>query len=248
MTTIPAGVLLVICLAALWWFARQDRADYAAFKRLTATKDRQRRYRLWILKSLLLFSGGGLLCLWIVGRLGAIGTSPAEFHELSARANSVLPTSKLPGPGFLIGFGAAVLLGALGGALMVTRLKTVKPMTLGDIEPIMPRNWAETAHTAVLALNAGISEELFFRLLLPLLLTLVLRNVVAAFAIAAAVFGLVHIYQGIVGVLATAVLGAAFTVLYLWTGNLWIAMGGHALFDLLGLVVRPAFTRLLTKQ
>jgi len=112
----------------------------------------------------------------------------------------------------------------------------------------MPRNRAETAHTAVLALNAGFGEELFFRLLLPLLLTLVLRNALAAFAIAAAIFGAIHLYQGVVGVLATALLGAAFAVLYLWTGSLWIAMGAHASVDLLSLVVRPTFTRLLTKK
>jgi membrane protease YdiL (CAAX protease family) len=248
MTTILAGALLVLCLAALWWFVRRDRADYAAFKRFTATQDRQRRYRVWALKSFLLFAGGSLLCLWIVGRIAAIRTLPAVFDGLSAKAGSVLPASKLPSPDFLIGFGAAVLGGVVGGALIMARMKTTRPMTLGDIEPMMPRNWAETAHTAVLALNAGFSEELFFRLLLPLLLTLVFRNAVAAFAIAAVIFGLVHMYQGIVGVLATTVLGVAFTVLYLWTGSLWIAMAVHASFDLLGLVVRPTFTRLLTKR
>jgi membrane protease YdiL (CAAX protease family) len=248
MTTILAGALLVLWLAALWWFVRRDRADYSAFKLLEVTKYRQRRCRIWVLKSFLLFSVGSTLCLLVLGRTGAISSLPMEFRELSARAGSLLPASKLPGPEFLIGFGSALLVGVVGGALIMTRMKTAKPLTLGDIEPLMPRNRAETAHTAVLALNAGFSEELFFRLLLPLLATLVLRNALAAFAIAAVIFGLVHIYQGIVGVLATTVLGAALTVLYLWTGSLWIAMAVHASFDLLGLVVRPTFTRLLTKR
>jgi len=202
----------------------------------------------WVLKSFLRFAVGSILCLLILGRLGAINSLPVEFQGLAARANSVLPTSKLPGPGFLIGFGGAVLAGALGGVLIMTRLKTAKPLTLGDIEPIMPRNRAETAYTTLLALNAGFSEELFFRLLLPLLLTLVLRNAIAAFVIAAMIFGLVHIYQGIAGVLATTVLGALLTGIYLWSGSLWIAMGAHTSIDLLGLVVRPTFMRLLTKR
>jgi len=248
MTNILAGALLALCVAALWWFVRKERAEYSAFKLLKVTKYRQQRYRSWILKGFLLFSVGSTLCLWILGRLGSISSLPVEFRGLAARANSVLPASKLVDSGFLVGLGSATLVGALGGALIMARLKTAKPLMLGDIGPIMPRNWAETGHTAVLALNAGFGEELFFRLLLPLLLTLVLRNAVAAFAIAAAIFGVIHIYQGAVGVVATTVLGAAFTVLYLWTGSLWIAMGTHASIDLLSLVVRPTFIRLLTKR
>ena len=75
----------------------------------------------------------------------------------------------------------------------------------------MPRNGAETVWTGLLSINAGIGEELFFRLALPLLIVLVTGNVIAAFAVAAIVFGLVHVYQGWVGVLATTFLGVVFT-------------------------------------
>src|SRR5581483_523580 len=47
-----------------------------------------------------------------------------------------------------------------------------KTLMLGDVEPLMPRNGAETFWTAMLSINAGIGEELFFRLTLPLLIML----------------------------------------------------------------------------
>ncbi len=117
---------------------------------------------------------------------------------------------------------------------------------LGDIAPLLPRNGAESAHAAVLSLNAGLSEELFFRLLLPLLLVLTLHNSGVAFIVAAIVFGLVHLYQGWVGVLVTTAMGLMLTALYLATRSIWVVVGVHALFDLFGLVLRPALARRLS--
>jgi uncharacterized protein len=245
-----ASALLILCLGALWWFVRDDVAEYAAFKLFTETADRQRRYRVWVLKSFLLFSGLTVTALAILGRLGSLSTLPPELAALSQTLRSVVTTHDLSA-GFLAGFLGAVVVGvAAGGAVAAMAAKrkpvTSKAVVVGDIEALMPRNGAETAHTALLSLNAGLSEELFFRLLLPLLLTMVLGNAVAAFVGAAIVFGLVHVYQGWIGVLATTILGLVLTALYLWTGSIWIAIGAHALLDLMGLVVRPTVGRLIT--
>jgi len=62
------------------------------------------------------------------------------------------------------------------------------------------------------------------------------------------VFGLAHLYQGWVGILATAVIGAALAALYLGSGALWLAMAVHAAFDLFGLVIRPGLTRLASAR
>jgi membrane protease YdiL (CAAX protease family) len=55
----------------------------------------------------------------------------------------------------------------------------------------------------------------------------------------------VHFYQGVFGVVMTALVGAVMAGLYLWTGDLWIVIAAHAGLDLFGLVVRPTFMRLL---
>jgi membrane protease YdiL (CAAX protease family) len=240
------GVLLLASLGTLAWFVRGDIAEYAAFKTLTNTAARQARYRAWIVKSLLLFCGMTLVALLLLRRVDALAVFPAEFGALSHTLRSALPSEAAFGNGFFAGLLGAIAVGAVLGAVLSKRFAGRRPpVMLGDIEPLLPTNPAETAHAAVLSLNAGLSEELFFRLLVPLLLVLLVGNALYAFAIAAVIFGLVHVYQGWVGVLATMVLGLGLTAIYLATGNIWIAVAVHAGIDIVGLVVRPTIARLI---
>jgi len=245
---IAHAILLTFCLAAVWWFVRNDAAEYASFKLLTDTADRQKRFRAWILKCFLLFSGATLAGLAILGRLRALILLPAEFASLAGRVQSVMPAPQTLHPEFLVGFGFALAVGIIAGALaMKASSRKTGPIVLGDIQPLMPRNWAETAWAAGLSLNAGLSEELFFRLLLPLLVTGLFRNALLGVGFAVIVFGLVHFYQGPVGIVATTILGLALSGVYLWTGSLWIAVVVHACLDLIGLVVRPTIARLVKR-
>jgi membrane protease YdiL (CAAX protease family) len=243
-----AAILLLSCLALLWFYVRRDLTEYASFKLLTETADRQRRYLTWARKSFLLFACTAIACLAILGRLRTLKTLPPEFNALADQLRAMIPAAQVPSAGFMVGFGGALLAGLLGGIIVASmiakkRNRNSGPIMIGDIESLLPRNAPETACTALLSLNAGLCEELFFRLLLPLLLTLTIGNATAAFAIAAFIFGLAHIYQGAIGVIATTILGLVFTGIYLWTGSLWIAMCVHAGFDLIGLVIRPTITR-----
>ena len=249
MPILPA-FLLILALAAVGWFTWRDIGEYAAFKRLTDTRDRQARYRRWVLNAFALFVGGSLAILAILGDLGCVIHPPKPFFA-AMRWIQAHVAPKV-GPEFLGGMvgGAAiaVVLGTVLATLTARRGAKPKVQALGDIEPLMPRNGAETIWTGLLSINAGIGEELFFRLTLPLLLVLVTGNVIAAFAIAAIVFGLVHVYQGWVGVLATTFLGAVFTGVYLLAGNLALPMALHAGLDLVGLVVRPTLMRLVARR
>ncbi|MGA7159107.1 MAG: CPBP family intramembrane glutamic endopeptidase [Acidobacteriaceae bacterium] len=238
-------VLLVLCVAALWWFVRNDASEYADFKRLTGSAERQRCYARWVFKSFLTLCGTSAICLLALHRLDDVLVIPQEFIPMAARVGARVPTTVLLSKGFLIGFAcAAVFTSILAGIVVAKRLK-VSHATLGDIEPLMPRNAAESAWAALLSLNAGFSEELMFRLVLPLLLVGLLHNGLAAFILATIAFGLMHLYQGVTGVLATTLLGAVFVLLYLWTGSLWITMAVHAGLDLFALVLRPNLMRLL---
>ena len=93
-----------------------------------------------------------------------------------------------------------------------------------------------------MSVAAGISEELAFRLFLPLLVALVTGNAFVAFGVAVAAFGAMHVYQGRAGVIATTLVGALMAAIYLMTGELWLAMVLHALIDLNSLVLRPALS------
>ncbi len=239
-------VLLVLLYGLMFWYeVRTGLTEYAAFKLLVKTSDRQRHYRIWVLRSLLLFTGSAALGLFLLRRWQTLSMPPAEFATISAailRAAPGLHFSKSLVAGLL----AAVCAGAvLGGLIAAKSADKGRSLMAGDIEPLMPRNWAETGYTFVLSLSAGLGEELMFRLFLPLLLTLVSGSVVFGFVAAGIAFGVMHLYQGLTGILVTMVLGFGFAALYLTTGSIWIVASIHAGLDVLGIVVRPTIVRLL---
>lgn len=254
MPLLPAA-LLILALAALAWVGWRDIAEYKKFKQLTDTKDRQRRYRRWVLGAFALFVGGSLAILAILGKLGCVIHPPKAFFGLMRWAQAQGPTDAgaLLLGGITAGATTSVVVIAVVATIVARRrgatLSTPpKARTLGDIAPLMPRNNAETVWTALLSINAGVGEEMFFRLTLPLLIALVTGSAIAGFAVAALTFGLAHVYQGWVGVVATTLLGVAFTAVYLISGSIFWPMALHAVFDLLGLVARPTFLRLAQRR
>jgi len=247
MILVPA-LLLLVAMAALAWFTWRDRAEYARFKRLTETADRQRVYRAWLVTAFLLFLVGSMAVLAVLGRLAATLREPDAFLPLTTTLRRALPAS-LVSPELLGGLVSGMAIAVVAVTILsVRRGAKVQAVQLGDISALMPRNGAETLWTMLLSINAGISEELFFRLLLPLLFGLAFGHVEVGFALAVVAFGLAHLYQGWIGVLATAFVGAVFTALYLWSGSLAVPVVLHVIIDLLGLVVRPTATRLLARR
>lgn len=245
-----AAILLLLCLLPTLYVLRKDPAEYRAFQALTRTQDRQRRFRIWTLKSFLLYGASSLAALAILRRLTALVALPAEFQRLSH-----FFISHGPSPSDLSGFFAGLACAVVGGLILTIfmarrkkKRQAVKPVTVGNIASLLPRNWGEVAHAALLSLNAGFSEELYFRLLLPLLLTILIGHAVPAFVLAALFFGLAHFYQGIVGILATTIVGLALTVVYLLSGSIWDAIALHAFIDLLGLVIRPSIGLLFGRR
>jgi membrane protease YdiL (CAAX protease family) len=229
-------LLLIAALALLGWFVRNDRAEYEAFKALTRTEDRQRAFRRWTVKSFLLFWGATFVVLALIGRVGTLAYLPREFAPLLRYLPRDFDSGALP---LVIGgvVGGAII-GAIAGTLAMRR-RAAKPKVLGDIEPLLPRNAEERRWTALLGVNAAVGEELFFRLMLPLLIALVTGSAIAAFVAAGLIFGAVHFYQGWVGILATTFAGFFFAALYLASGMLWIAILLHAVMNLNSLWLRP---------
>ena len=57
--------------------------------------------------------------------------------------------------------------------------------------------------------------------------------------LATLLFGAVHRYQGVRGMIATTIVGGGLAVIYGLTGALWMAIALHVVIDLNALVVRP---------
>ena len=240
-----AALLLAATAAALVWFVKGDIVEWRLFQRLVDTGARQDRYRRWCLKQWLAFVVPSLVGLALLGRLDAVVTMPSGFAPVAARLPVLDGSTVLP---LIVGGTIGVVIGAAlaAVAMLIRRRRGVTspnpPLTLGNVSSLLPRNREELAWSAVLSVSAGVTEELAFRLFLPLLLVLVGLPALLAFAIAAAVFGGMHLYQGWVGVVATTVIGGLMTAAYLMSGALWVAMLLHALLDLNGLVLRPLLT------
>jgi len=98
--------------------------------------------------------------------------------------------------------------------------------------PLLPRTRREWPHFSLLALTAGVCEELLFRGFLVWVLGHALGSPWAVMGAQAVLFGLAHAYQGPRGMLLTGALGAFLGAVVWVTGSLWAAMVIHALMDL----------------
>lgn len=235
---LPA-LLLAGALAILWRVVRGGSA-----RRSRPIADERQRRRATYTGSATQAAGAFLVPsvvgLALLGRLDALWVLPPEFGSLAGWVGPLqLSDAVLFGAGI-----AGGSLGALVGALWAVRRgkRGIGGPMLGEVGTLLPRDRGELPYAAALAIAAGVTEEPFFRLLLPLLLTLVTGSAVAAIGIAALLFGLAHRYQGRAGMAATTVTALLFTALYLASGRLWVAMAFHVLVNVMALVVRPALT------
>jgi membrane protease YdiL (CAAX protease family) len=233
------NALLLATLMSLVWFLKGDLLGYRRSKRLPDTASRQKTYRLWIAKAAIAFVLPAIIGLALLGRLDAIVTVPREFDALRKLLPSLAGDSRAELLGMIRG---SALGGLVIGAVLATRRNWRILKTIGNVGSLLPRNRPEIMHAAAMSIAAGISEELAFRLFLPLLVALVSGNAFVAFGVAIAAFGAMHLYQGRAGVIATTLVGALMAAIYLMTGELWLAMLLHALIDLNSLALRPALT------
>ena len=196
-------------------------------------------------RSWLRFGPVTALVLLLLGRVETLWRLPAEF----ASATTVLGVDRF-GPGDRralalscaggVAIGTALLLGITAWRAWRGRPEGT---TFGDARALVPQDPRDYGWAAFTALGAGVTEEAYFRLLLPLLAAMVTGSAIAGFAGATLLFGAAHRYQGWRGVLATGVAGAALAIGYLATGSLLVMMAVHAAGDLGHLVLRPALRR-----
>ncbi|MFV0623005.1 CPBP family intramembrane glutamic endopeptidase [Sphingomonas sp. ac-8] len=239
------AALLALALASYGWFLKGE-ALRRRWGGAPAPGSRTARFRRWIVRAGLSFGFVSLLALALLGRLEAFWALPHEFDALAAASRmALLGREVAPGnPGRL----AAAVAGGLGGGALVglsiatwRRRRGKGDLRIGQIGALLPRTRGELGWGGGIAITAGIVEEAYFRLLLPLLIAGATGSALGGFVVATLLFGLAHGYQRIWGMVATTLVGALFAALYLYSGALWLAMLAHGLLDLNSLVLRPAF-------
>lgn len=165
--------------------------------------------------------------------LGAVAWAVGRRHGGSAALGLVaLPWTSLAG------WTLALVAGGLAATAAFRRLGMA--LGLGEaplLRALLPRTRRERAAFAVLSGAAGVGEELAYRGYVIAVLGSVMGTVGTA-AVSSLVFGVLHAYQGALGVARTAVLGGILAWGLLASGSLWPAMAAHALLDvLLGIVL-----------
>jgi membrane protease YdiL (CAAX protease family) len=229
--------LLLVVLGLLGWRAvTRQHGPYRRFKALTSTRARQHVYARWLLESVLVM--GGLTCAVL---LAAWAYVPLALRD----TQSWTPVAALRDWfGTPIGAFVAVALvlamtALLVGPVLALRGSMQEIPAVGDIRALLPRVRGELKYGAALGLQAGVFEELLFRLALPALVFGIVGNGPLAFGLAALVFGMLHLYQGVPGILVSALLGLVFAALYVVTGSIVAPIVLHALVDLRSLLLIP---------
>jgi len=102
---------------------------------------------------------------------------------------------------------------------------------LERLKLVLPTSAAERPVYVVLAVTAGICEEILFRGWLVSFLAVGLGSVGAGVVLSSLLFGAAHFYQGWKAVPGTAVLGLLFAGLFVMTGSLLPGQMLHAWID-----------------
>lgn len=168
--------------------------------------------------------------------LAAFAMLAARFGGLSREDLRLvsLPLGTLLGAGGLTTAGGLALM-ALGRFLHVPESAMV--------DFLIPRNTADRIAFAGLSLTAGIGEEIVFRSFLIAAVAGATGSLGIAVVVSVSAFAVSHSYQGVLGVVRVALLGAVLTVPFLLTGSVFPSIIAHAALDLLAGIVLADWLR-----
>ncbi|QAV71296.1 CPBP family intramembrane metalloprotease [Salinibacterium sp. UTAS2018] len=228
------GVLATLAIRTF----RRDQREYRRFKRFRTTKRRQLMLRRWLLISFSLFGGLALVTLLASGAFATPLLRQVQAWSWVSWLLNVFAAHPTVTAGVLIGL-AIGFIAVTVLAIIAVRKEGEEVVAVGDVQAILPRNRQELVLGGLLSINAGVVEELLFRLALPALLFATTGNAVVAIIASLLLFGLMHSYQGLAGIIVTTVLGAIFMAIYVLTGSILVTIIAHALIDLRSLVLIP---------
>jgi len=166
-----------------------------------------------------------ILTLWLLGTgCWLVGT---RNDGVSAIGIVLLPV------GAMIGWSVALTAAGMGIILLFrwigSRVGVAETLLLRSL---LPRTTEERRVFAVLSVAAGTGEELAYRgYVIPMLAPIL--GIGGAAALSTLVFGLMHGYQGRLGIVRTALMGAVLAGGFIVSGSLIPAMIAHTAIDLI---------------
>jgi membrane protease YdiL (CAAX protease family) len=158
--------------------------------------------------------------------------------EMGLGAVTLSRTVLLAGALLALGVGLIVAFHRVRSALLVREARILREL--------LPQTAGDRRLFALLSLVAGAGEEIAYRGFLIAAMTTLPGGPWVAVGVSSTAFGLLHAYQGWLGILRTALLGALFGAAFVITRDLWAIMIAPAGVDLVvGLLLGD---RLLTES
>ncbi len=242
---LTSWIILLISIAFLAHQVWDDFKTFPAFVEETASAKRRKYFRKMLIESSLKYGVAAIIGLAALSSLNGLIHYPDILD--AARMETLSFIGSTHGELARIGWiAAAVFFIPLAATTVIPFIQKIEDLPKGGAVALMARNQKEARWGYVLSLNAGIVEEIAFRLLLPLALYYITGGFILSYLIATLMFGIGHAYQGIGGIIATTIIGLILTAIYVLTAQLWLVVLIHVLVDIRGLVILPIGLGLMT--
>jgi membrane protease YdiL (CAAX protease family) len=166
-----------------------------------------------------------------------VGSTIAGLYHRRQFIESVWGSFTQPALGRDIAIGFGTFIGAIIPVSLLGLALRFGPLHLvhrsSTLRSMAPNTLAELGLWILVSMAAGIGEEFVFRGYLQQQLTTWFGAAPRAIVVCSLLFGSLHFYQGSVGVLQTACLGAIYAIVAMRQGNLRSVMIAHFLQDVL---------------
>jgi membrane protease YdiL (CAAX protease family) len=171
-----------------------------------------------------------VLVVFMMCFIGEISLKNIGFQQISFNYSFWFTAVVLLVNGLLLVYSLYILIFSLASAKF--RETALKEAHSGTIM-VLPRSKKEQTLYFFVALSAGVCEEIVFRGFLLFLILAIFPDIPIYFAaiIPCVLFGISHLYQGLGGVIWTAVIGAIYMFLFIVTDSLIPGILLHFFFD-----------------
>jgi len=221
-------VLFLVVGVPVW-----DYYEIPRLKASTAPRKKVRYYQnvigmIWVCTVLAVVTTGLMPVLTIQKPLGEMA-----WLDPGSRTRSLLM-------GVVFGMVAAILLPAIL-ALGNDKIKIKAAKSVKGLAFLLPSSAEDRLWWWPVCLSAGICEEAVYRgfLLHYLHVSPLHFSLMMALVVSSLIFGVAHLYQGVLRAIPTVLFGFLLGIIFLATGNLLVPMVLHVVLDLRALLILP---------
>ncbi|WP_260927160.1 CPBP family intramembrane glutamic endopeptidase [Novosphingobium sp. 9] len=239
--TFVTAVALLVCLVLLQRYIRRGLSATAALRTRQGPLNRRQFFRDKLVEQWKTMIVAPFLALTLSGLLHS-AFNPGEAIVPAARLTATL-TGASPDDfdlSLLSSMAVTLTIAIVVLEALPILFRWKRRLVLGNFTALLPQSPAELPYALLLAIGAGLGEEMLFRGEIPHALAALGLPLTAGLLVSCVIFAACHVYQGWVGVLAVGFAGLLLTAIYAISGNLWLAIAVHVTIDVIGLVIRPA--------